>query len=548
MARSKMLRGAFILQAAVLISRFLGLLFTIPFAAIVGTKGIALYGYAYIPYTVVLSLSTLGVPLAVSKFVAKYNASGDYDTGRRLLKSGLLFMTLSGFTAFFVLFLLAPAIASEVIARDAATGNTKEDVILVIRTVSTALIVVPVMSLVRGYFQGFESMGPTGVSQVVEQIVRILFILATSFWVVVVLDGSVTVAVALATFAAFVGAMAGLVVLGAYWKKKRRYLRRLYAESTRTKSRSLKSIYLELMRYALPFVLVGLAIPLYQFVDQFTVNDTLMRVRGFSQIEAERAFAMLTQLVHKLLMVPVSLSTALAVTVIPAITQRFARNDAPGVRLEFTRALQYVLFLTIPAALGLMVLSNEVYGALYGMQGAQMGGHILRWYAPVAVLLALFSVTAATLQGLNEQRTAVFSLLFGLFMKMLLNEPLLSMFAAIGAVMATGCGFFCSVLINFLMIRARTRYRFQFLARRALLIFIFSVMMAFIAKGVAGFTGFGSPDGRGEAVLDMLLGISGGAAVYFWLAKQSGLAEQIFGNQFSYFKKKASFVRREDRS
>src|SRR5690606_31225394 len=96
-------------------SNILGLIYIFPFTAIVGQKGIALYSYGYLPYTVLLSLATLGVPLAVSKFVSKYNALGDYATGKRLFQSGILFMGMTGFVSFLILFLLAPVISSWII-------------------------------------------------------------------------------------------------------------------------------------------------------------------------------------------------------------------------------------------------------------------------------------------------------------------------------------------------------------------------------------------------------------------------------------------------
>ncbi|WP_280949510.1 oligosaccharide flippase family protein [Halalkalibacter urbisdiaboli] len=175
MAETKLVRGTMLLTTATFLSRLLGLFFVIPFTAIVGQAGNALYGFGFIPYTVLLSLATLGVPMAVSKFVSKYQALGDYETGYRLLKSGLFFMLINGIIAFSVLFFSAPLVSNWIISDPSELhGNTMEDVVFTIRMVSVALFVVPMMSIMRGYFQGHQSMGPTSVSQVIEQIVRIV--------------------------------------------------------------------------------------------------------------------------------------------------------------------------------------------------------------------------------------------------------------------------------------------------------------------------------------------------------------------------------------
>ena len=105
---SKLLRGTFILTLGTIISKLLGLFYVIPFVAIVGTEGTGLYQYAYVPYTIFLSFATAGVPLAVSKFVAKYNAMEEYAVGRRLFKSGLVVMLTTGIIAFLILFIFAP--------------------------------------------------------------------------------------------------------------------------------------------------------------------------------------------------------------------------------------------------------------------------------------------------------------------------------------------------------------------------------------------------------------------------------------------------------
>ncbi|HHY20399.1 MAG TPA: oligosaccharide flippase family protein, partial [Bacilli bacterium] len=209
MSGSKLLRGTMLLTAATFISKFLGMLYVIPFTAIVGGEGIALYQFGYLPYTVILLLATMGIPMAVSKFVSKYNALGDYEIGHRLFKSGLLVMTCTGMIAFILMYTLAPAIASGIFNDPTKLeGNSLEDIVFTIRMVSTALIIVPFMSIIRGYFQGHQSMGPTALSQVIEQVVRIIFILVVAFTIIKLMDGDIGTAVGWATFGAFVGAPA----------------------------------------------------------------------------------------------------------------------------------------------------------------------------------------------------------------------------------------------------------------------------------------------------------------------------------------------------
>ncbi len=178
------------------------MIYVIPFHGLVGETGGTLFQFAYTPYNILISISTIGVPLAVSKFVSKYNALGDYETGMRMFKAGMMLMAVTGFIAFLALFFSAGLLADQMITNEETGHISTADVTLVIRMVSVALLIIPAMSIVRGFFQGYESMGPTAVSQVVEQIVRISFILIATFIIKVLLDGETVTAIGFSTFAA----------------------------------------------------------------------------------------------------------------------------------------------------------------------------------------------------------------------------------------------------------------------------------------------------------------------------------------------------------
>ncbi|MCL6588109.1 MAG: polysaccharide biosynthesis protein, partial [Anoxybacillus sp.] len=402
MMSSKLLRGTFILTAGVLLSRILGLVYVIPFYPLVGKQGGALYSYGYVPYQIFISLATAGVPLAVSKFVSKYNALGEYRTGYRLFRSGLVLMTMTGLAACAILYMIAPWLAPFVIDEQ-IKGNSVADVVTVIRAVSFALIIVPVMSLIRGFFQGHESMGPTAASQVVEQLIRIVFLLASCYIVLRVLHGSLVTAVSLATFAAFVGALGGLAVLVWYWWKRKEYLAQLLTKDRGQLHPPLKDMYKELIMYAAPFVFVGLATPLYQLIDQFTFNRAMTEI-GLAKI-SEEAYSIFNVWAQKLVIIPVTLATSFGLTLIPTITKAYVANDRKSLRKYLNQTFQVVLFLTVPAVVGMAVLAEPVYAAFYSYDS--LGGEVLRWYAPTAILFALFSVTAAVLQGINQQRFTV---------------------------------------------------------------------------------------------------------------------------------------------
>ncbi|MBU8879795.1 polysaccharide biosynthesis protein [Bacillus sp. FJAT-29790] len=530
---SKLLRGTFILTLGTIISKALGLFYVIPFYHIVGDEGNALYAFSYIPYTIFISIATAGVPLAVSKYISKYNALEEYAVGRKLFKSGLIIMLSTGILSFLALYFLAPILA-EFIIPDNVDTNVK-DVTTVIRAVSFALIVVPFMSLIRGFFQGYQSMGPSAVSQVIEQIVRIVFVLAGAYVVLNIMKGSLVQAVSVATFAAFIGAIGGLAILLWYWYKRKPYLDELLINDKGTMDISLKDMYKEIIVYAAPFVFVGIANPLFQFIDQLTFLRTMKSI-GLAK-EAVSAFAVLNMQTHKLVIIPVSLATAFSLTLVPSITKAFVENDHSSLNKQLNQAFQVLLFLTLPAVVGLSLLAEPIFTLFY--EHKELGTEVLRTYAPVAILFAYFLVTAAILQGINEQRFTVLSLLVGLLLKLSLNIPLIKLMETQGAVLATAIGYMAAIFINLFVIKKFAEYPFRFVVRRGLLIVLFTFVM-FIGTGTMYkiLTLFLSPASSFQALIIVIICAVVGAGIYFYLSFKTRLVYFLFGEKVDRVMKK----------
>lgn len=524
---NRIVRGTLLLTAAGYISRFLGMIYVIPFNALVGAKGIALYSYAYIPYTVLISLSTVGIPPAISKMVAKYNSLNEAHIGLKVFRMSFYLMILTGLFAFFVLFFSAEWIANIIVATKDPQGNTVEDVKKVIQMVSFALILIPAMSSVRGFFQGNQSMGPTAVSQVVEQIIRVAFLLIAGFIVIVLFKGSYVSAVGYATFAAFVGAVASCLVLYYYWRKRKKLIMVNIARQKRKSTLPTKLLFLELFSYSIPFILVGTATPLYQLIDLFTFNRA-MEIAGYGKI-AELSFAAINVNGNKLVIIPVMIATGLSLTLVPALTASFTQQNYPKLIKEVNQALQIVLFFVIPAVFGLIALAPEAYGSFFSMEDLHITSKLLAWYAPMALVFSLFTVSSAILQGINQQRFAVVSLCAGFLVKLLLNAFFIQTFGAIGSIIATGLALGTAVFINIWRVKHVLQLSFIQTYKRTLFMVIFSIMMYGIVLASKWLCGFFLPfdESRLAATVMLFIGVSVGVIVYFILTYKSTLLDHV---------------------
>ncbi|WP_161476783.1 lipid II flippase MurJ [Bacillus subtilis] len=537
---SKLLRGTFVLTLGTYISRILGMVYLIPFSIMVGATGGALFQYGYNQYTLFLNIATMGFPAAVSKFVSKYNSKGDYETSRKMLKAGMSVMLVTGMIAFFILYLSAPMFAEISLGGKDNNGLTIDHVVYVIRMVSLALLVVPIMSLVRGFFQGHQMMGPTAVSQVVEQIVRIIFLLSATFLILKVFNGGLVIAVGYATFAALIGAFGGLVVLYIYWNKRKGSLLAMMPNTGPTANLSYKKMFFELFSYAAPYVFVGLAIPLYNYIDTNTFNKAM--IEAGHQAISQDMLAILTLYVQKLVMIPVSLATAFGLTLIPTITESFTSGNYKLLNQQINQTMQTILFLIIPAIVGISLLSGPTYTFFYGSESLhpELGANILLWYSPVAILFSLFTVNAAILQGINKQKFAVVSLVIGVVIKLVLNVPLIKLMQADGAILATALGYIASLLYGFIMIKRHAGYSYKILVKRTVLMLVLSAIMGIAVKIVQWVLGFfiSYQDGQLQAAIVVVIAAAVGGAVYLYCGYRLGFLQKILGRRLPGFLKK----------
>ncbi len=533
MSEHHLLRGTAILTTAIFISKILGIIYIFPFQAMVGLEGLALYHYGYTPYTVFISLSTLGIPIAISKFISKYHALGDRHTVQRLFRSGLVVMSMTGLVAFATLFFLAEPIALQVLDPDNLDGNSIDDAVFTIRMVSTALIVIPLLSTIRGYFQGFGMMGPTAVSQVVEQIVRIIFILVLTYLILEIWGGGLGAAVGFATFGAFVGALGGLAVLIIFLVKRKKVLATQalsdQANGERDHAMSLPRMYKELLSYALPISFVGLAIPLYQTVDLMTFNQALMQI-GYSQREAEMFFGAFGQAAHKLVLIPVSIATAMSITIIPAVTSAFVSQDHDKLQKQMTQVYQTILFFTLPASVGLVLLADAAYGTLYSLEDIEIGGHMLTYYAPIAVLFSVFAVSTSILQGINQQKFAVIALMSGIALKAICNYPFILWFDAKGAILATGAGYMLAISICLWAIGRYAAFDFRAVGKPLSCIAGYTALMGVLVWLMnSGLAHVFPLETKLNALIILSVTVITGVVVYLFISIRTGFAEKILG-------------------
>lgn len=543
---SRFLKGAMVLSLSMFVTRLLGLLYVIPFQRMVGPGGLALYAYAYVPYSLLVTLSTLGIPLGISKFISKYNTDNEYDTSRTIFRVGMLVMILVGIIGFLIMWFGAPFMADMAMAGQEDLHNTREDAIMAIRMVSFAVIIVPPMSIFRGFFQGNQDMTPTAVSQFFEQLVRIILIIASSFLIIRVFNGTPQTAVKVSVFAAFIAAVCAMFILYHYWRKKKHGFDALLALTRPHPKRSIAMLFKELLSYALPFAILSLSATWFQMIDTMTFNAGMIAA-GVDPELAEGLFGIFVTALLKIVMIPVSFSIAFGQPLIPEITEKIRIRDFKGVHKTLTSAIMLTSFITVPAVIGMSILSNPIFVLLFdsGAEMNRLGGAMFSTGAFIALFMGLNSIISAIIQGIDRQFKSLIFLIITSLIKLIGNLVLIPIFSFQGAVFSTILAYAFFLLMNYLEIRKTTGIQTREILNRHISIFIFAGLMGMsvwlTTKVLDLFLDYTSSSGV-AAIYVIIAGVIG-ALVYAGLAIYFDLAKMLFGNKLSFNRIKARFSR-----
>ena len=529
--KSSFIKGAFIATLGIVLTKILGIIYVIPFHAVIGEHGGALYGYAYTIYLLFMSLSSAGIPLAISKIVSEYQTLGYYNAKRRAFIIGKKIALLLGFICFLLLLLFAPWIAHAVLG-DLSGGNTISDVTLVIRVVASALLFVPVLSIYRGYFEGHRFMEAPSFSQVLEQLVRVFAIVLGSFLALKVFDLSITTAVGIAVFGATAGAIAAYLYL--IYKKNKNNSK--FNEKIRPVNEPIitnKQIFKKIVIYAVPFILIDVFKSLYNYIDMVTVVEGLVQYANFSVTDAETIMSMLSTWGAKFNMIVLSISTGIIISLIPNLTTSVVKKDYDDINHKINQAFSILLFFTLPMTLGISFLADSIWTVFYGE--SQYGPSVLAYFIFVGFMIGLFTSTISIIQVLKDYKTVIWSLVIGVVLKFLLNDNLIMAFykmglpAYYGVITASLIGYFVSFMICIMRLKFKYKINYENLTKNLIDTICGSMLMIvglFLVNLILP-----STDSRIIHLVYIVIYVAVGALIYIVYMWNTKSMKRIFGNR-----------------
>lgn len=537
MKKNSFIEGTIVATMGIFLVKVIGIIYVIPLNAIIGEQGGALYGYGYTIYQLFLSISSAGFPFAISKITSEYNALGYKKAISNTYKISLRLISVISILIFLILFIFAPQIGKLIIGT-ATEGNTYQDIGYVIRMVSFAILVVPFLGVTKGLLQGYKYITPYSISQVIEQVVRVIIILVGTYVSLKVLHLPLKIGVGIAVSAAFFGGLAAYIYLKIKIKKANLLPKNVADDEVLISS---KEIIRKILMYSIPFIMISLVNNLYTTVDMILLSRTMNDLLHLKSSIVDSIVGVYTTWGIKLNNIILAVSTGLVTSLIPNIVTSFTKKDMKDVNDKFNKAIQCVLLVIVPMTIFLSLLVHPVWTLFYGK--SYYGPIVYQYFVYTALFGGVYTIIVNTLQGINKYKLVIATVMVGLITNAILDVPLMLLFdkmgmnVSYGAITAALIGYTLSTITSLSILKRKYLFRFDQTFKKlpkylfSWLCFILSIylMKLFIPTNLPGrFI---------QIPILMVYGVIS-FLIYIYINYKNGNIKSVFGNKIHFALKK----------
>ena len=439
MKKQSLIKGSIILGVAGILTRFLGLFFRWPLIMLIGDEGIGYYQMSYPLYMFFIAMAS-GVPVAISKMISEKNATNDVYGSFEVMKESAILMTIIGTGTTLALFFFARPIVSFL------KWDPKAYYSLI--GISFAPIVISFVTIFRGFFQGLQNMTPSAISQIIEQIGRVIFGVGLA---VFLLPKGIEYSAGGAAF----GATAGAVLGGAYLYSNYKRVKKRYAIK---RVRSNPEILNTILKIAIPISLGTTVSSIMNLIDSILVPQKLLDA-GFTNVQSTVLYAQLTGKASVIVNIPLTLSMAICTSLIPIIAENFILKKQKELKSKIDASMKMASVIAIPCTFGLFFLAEPVMKFIF--PGRFEGIEILKYLSLTIPFIIITQTTTAILQGTGHYIKPVINLLIGCLIKIVLTWVLvpMQMFNIYGAVLASFGAYLTVSILNIVMMKFTLRVR-----------------------------------------------------------------------------------------
>lgn len=454
MKKSSLLRNTSILMIATIVSRVIGLLYRSPLGAAIGSEGLGYYGTASNVYVILLLISSYSIPMAVSKIVSERLALKQYRNAQRVFHGALIYAVIVGALAALLAFFGGKYLLA----------YNQQNALPALRVLAPTIFFSAILGVLRGYFQAHNTMVPTSVSQILEQIANaVVSILAGYLLISAFATDSTSKAILGSvggTMGTAAGVLVGLLFMVFVYRVNRRGIHKKIQKDRSHTEESYGSILKILFCMVTPVIFTTFIYNANAYVDNY-IYSSLMGWHGVDSSVINAAYGEFSNYYVTLINVPLALASASASAMMPEVSGEFAVGNYREANARILQTIRLTMFLSIPAAVGLGVLSFPITGVLFPAS-TELSAWLLLGGSVSVVFSALSTITNSALQSIGRQKTALRNAAISLGLNVLVVTVILfvSEKPGIYAVLIANIAFSVSMcFLNNLSIRKYLRFR-----------------------------------------------------------------------------------------
>lgn len=464
-----------ILALASILTRVMGIVFRVPLTRIIGDEGIGAYSNAYEIYNLALLLSTYSIPIAVSKLVSARESKREYINSYRVFQTAMCFSVVSGAIAALVTFLGADFFATTLFKSESSA--------IPLRFLAPTIFIFAIMGVLRGFFQGKNTVIPTSISQLIEQFFHVVIGLSAAVVFMKVQEASeyrVAYGAAGGTFGTLIGAVASLIFLTLVFVLYYPILKRRMKKDTNGATESYQMLLKLVVLTVIPIILNQTLNTVSGTMDSFLLN-TVLDAKGYSEEARLVLWGRYSSKYRLLANLPLSIASAIGVAIVPNIVIAHTNKDIPLLHRKTSQAVKFNMMIAIPCAVGLAVLAKPILAVLFA-DTTEMTPRLMQIGAAAIVFYAYSTTTSNVLQGISKMRYPVIHAAIGLAVYAAVDYVLLRHLDMGVYALVVGHTVFPIVisLLNAWRIQKETEYQ-QELLKTFLLPTLCSMVMGFVA-------------------------------------------------------------------
>ena len=509
----------------IFVSKALGLIYYSPLSSLAGEENMAFYSIAYTYYDLLLKISSAGIPFAIAALVSRYYAKEDYKTVLLIKRLGISIIMGLTFIVALIFLLVSYPLANQSMGNGASVDdiNNLHTIFLILLI---AVILVPFLSGIRGYYQGLKRLDLYGSSQVLEQFARVFSIVGLGYLFVKVLHFDSIYAIYMAIAAASIGALVTIIFFLKFTKEDDIRINELIKCQT-SKAVSKKILLNELISLSIPYLLISFLGSLSALINSTFFMDTATKA-GMDVTSAKLEMGILLANCNKLSSIPQVLTLGFSAGLVPYLSESFERQDLKMLNKQIIQIVETVLYILLPTIFVFIFFAKDIYFIMYGNSNLEVGTRLLRFYSLVTFTDTVAPIFSNIMIVLRQKKEATITLICSCLIKLFSFFILVKEFGSNGMTLSTAISSLFVIISYMLILKRNFKTRFTLTLRKMLFILVASFIMILPALFIHNLINIAYT----SRIIDILLmGLCGVImlTIYYFVSVYFGLPQAIFG-------------------